>query len=232
MWPYYGGKYSIAHLYPKPKHNRIIEPFAGTAQYSLIHFDNDVLLVDKWDVIIKIWKWLQQCSKQDILGLPRLKQGERLSSLNLSEEEKLFMGFVVGQGQSPRDKASAMTTTYRPNRQNYTLRKTAEQLFKIKHWQFVNGSYECLGNTKATWFIDPPYQHGGHVYVTGNKLDYLALGEWSKSRLGHVIVCENTKADWLPFKPMRKMSGTMYRTVEAIWSSHTHNFELQQMKLF
>ena len=129
MWPYYGGKYSIARLYPKPKHNRIIEPFAGTAQYSLVHFDNDIILVDKWDIIIKIWKWLQQCSKQDVLGLPRLKQGERLSNLNLSDEERLFMGFIIGQGQSPRDKASVMTTTYRPNRQNYTLRKTAEQLF-------------------------------------------------------------------------------------------------------
>ena len=68
--------------------------------------------------------------------------------------------------------------------------------------------------------------------MTGNKLDYPALGEWCKSRLGHVIVCENTKADWLDFKPMRKMSGTMYRTVEAIWSNQHHNFEATQMSLF
>jgi len=173
MWPYYGGKYLLAPLYPKPKHDLIIEPFAGTAQYSLIHFENEIVLVDKWDVIIRIWKWLQNCSQKDILGLPRLKQGERLSSLNLSEEEKLFMGFIIGQGQAPRDKASVMTTTYRPNRQDYTLRKAANQLFKIKHWKFILGSYECLENTEATWFIDPPYQHGGHVYVmTGNRLDY------------------------------------------------------------
>src|SRR3990172_5012680 len=226
MWPYYGGKYLLAPLYPRPKHDLIIEPFAGTAQYSLIHFENEIVLVDKWDVIIRIWKWLQNCSQKDILGLPRLKQGERLSSLNLSEEEKLFMGFIIGQGQAPRDKASVMTTTYRPNRQNYTLRKAANQLFKIKHWKFILGSYECLENTEATWFIDPPYQHGGHVYVmTGNRLDYPLLGEWCKSRLGQVIVCENTKADWLPFKPMKPMNGTMFTTMEAVWSNHRHNFE-------
>lgn len=232
MWPYYGGKFSIAKMYPHPKYDLIIEPFAGTAQYSLLHFQKDVVLCDKWKVIIDIWKWLQQCSKDDILKLPRLKQGDRLSSLNLSSEEKLFMGFIIGQGQSPRDKASPMATTYRPNRINYALHKTANQLFKIKHWKFIHGSYECLGNIQATWFIDPPYQHGGEVYVTGNKLDYPILAEWCMSRNGQSIVCENSQADWMKFYPVRKMYGTTRTTIEVMWSNLPHGFQMIQKSLW
>ncbi len=59
MWSYYGAKTSIVDYYPKPKFDKIIEPFAGTARYALKYFDRDVLLVDKYDVIVKIWRWLQ-----------------------------------------------------------------------------------------------------------------------------------------------------------------------------
>ena len=38
MWGYYGSKSKIASMYPKPMYDKIIEPFAGTAQYSLLHF--------------------------------------------------------------------------------------------------------------------------------------------------------------------------------------------------
>ena len=53
--------------YPPPKNVKIIEPFAGSAKYSLKYWQNDVILVDKYDVVINIWKWLQQCSKSDIM---------------------------------------------------------------------------------------------------------------------------------------------------------------------
>jgi len=51
------------------------------------------------------------------------------------------------------------------------------------------------------------------------------------SRNGQVIVCENTKADWLPFKPMVEMQGTMFRTTEAIWSNQRTNYDAQQTTL-
>jgi site-specific DNA-adenine methylase len=35
MWSYYGGKSKIVQYYPDPKYDTIIEPFAGSAQYSL-----------------------------------------------------------------------------------------------------------------------------------------------------------------------------------------------------
>ena len=63
MWGYFGSKSKIIDKYPKPNYTTIIEPFAGTAQYSLRYWENDVFLYEKYDVIVKLWKWLQICSK-------------------------------------------------------------------------------------------------------------------------------------------------------------------------
>lgn len=54
MWSYYGAKTNVINFYPRPKHDKIIEPFAGTARYALKYFDRDILLVDKYEVITKI----------------------------------------------------------------------------------------------------------------------------------------------------------------------------------
>ena len=87
-----------------------------------------------------------------------------------------------------------------------------------------------MKNTEATWFIDPPYQFGGHAYVE-NKINFNHLSNWCKTREGQVIVCENTKADWLPFKPMINNKGTHKITTEAIWSNIPTNYDNEQQKL-
>ena len=104
MWSYYGSKANVVDLYPKPKHGKVIEPFAGSARYSLKYFENDVLLVDKYEVIVKIWKYLQQASEKDILGLPEPAEKESIESYNLSEGERLLMGFMVWRGTAKPQK--------------------------------------------------------------------------------------------------------------------------------
>lgn len=235
MFSYYGSKSKIVNLYPPPKYSKIIEPFAGTARYSLKYFDRDILLVDKYDVIVKIWKWLQVCSKDDILKLPRLKEAERLSDYKFDcEEQRLLMGFLVSKAQTtPADKATRRATTYRPNNINFQLKFIANNLFKIKHWEIRLGDYAEIENQEAVWFIDPPYQVGGGAYVKNNKgWDYSKLALWCLERKGQVIVCENTNADWLPFLPMKKMRGTHKSTTEAIWSNFQTQFHYQQISLF
>jgi hypothetical protein len=107
MFSYYGSKSKLVDYYPRPKHDRIIEPFAGSARYSLKYFDREVTLVDKYEVICRIWKWLQLCSRQDILSLPVLGKGEDIRLLNLSDDEKLFLGMISGVASiSPRNKVS------------------------------------------------------------------------------------------------------------------------------
>ena len=57
MFSYYGSKSKIVDYYPPPKYGKIIEPFAGSARYSLRFWQKDVLLVDKYPVIIEVWNY-------------------------------------------------------------------------------------------------------------------------------------------------------------------------------
>ncbi len=232
MFSYYGSKSKVVHLYPKPKFDKIIEPFAGSARYSLKYFDRDVLLVDKYEVIVRVWKWLQKASPKDILSLPDLKLGDKINRDDFDcIEQAWLMGFIINQGvSSPRLTVSMMATEEKMKRQK---RFIAENLYKIKHWRVELGSYEDIPNQEACWFIDPPYQFGGEYYWTGNKhIDYEILADWCISRAGQVIVCENTKANWMSFYSLQEMTGTAHTTTEAIWSNYPHNFQARQASLF
>lgn len=230
MFSYYGSKSKIVDLYPPPKYGKIIEPFAGSARYSLKYWDRDVLLVDKYQVIIDVWEFLKNSSKSDILKLPRLNTGQTIDNYELSDIERKFMGFMVQDGTTGmRRTASYFAVKRMDEKFNFII----ENLHKIKHWQLKLCSYEDLQNEDATWFIDPPYQFGGHEYKCSNKtINFNALSDWCKSRKGQVIVCENTKANWMDFVPMKDMQGTMFKTTEAIWSNMPTNYDAQQTTLF
>lgn len=228
MWSYYGSKSKVISFYPKPKTEKIIEPFCGTARYALEYFWLDVLIIDKWSVIVDTWKYLQQCSSEDILNLPDVSKGMDIRKLGLSNEEKNLIGFCINRGSNaPKNIVSGFCSW------NEDKKRIAKDLYKIKHWKIYCSSYLNIENEKATWFIDPPYQYGGEHYKENNSsINYSELAKWCKSRIGQVIVCENTKADWLPFYPMRKLSGAYDVTTEAIWSNIPHDFQSRQDKLF
>jgi len=232
MWSYYGSKSRVVDLYPAPKYGRIIEPFAGSARYSLKYFDRDVLLVDKYPVVVKIWKWLQKCSAGDIERLPNPKPREDIHKYTFDcEEAQMLTRFMIGGGLawmqwivSPQGFGSGVASQ---------KKSIISQLHKIRHWTIICADYTEIENDQATWFIDPPYQFGGHKYPHGNRMiDFSSLAEWCKSRNGQVVVCENTKANWLPFYPMRDMHGTYTKTTEAIWSNQPHDFMARQQSLF
>ena len=230
MWSYYGSKSKIVNYYPPPKYDKIIEPFAGSARYSLKYFDREVILVDKYDVIVRLWKWLQECKPSDILKLPKLKQGEFVSDFNLSYEEGLLVGFLAGTAQGkPRNKISPFAAAQNGRHNQY--KNIAKQLFKIKHWKIIQADYTEIENQTATWFIDPPYQFGGqHQYHFKNKLlNFSDLAIWSEEREGQIIVCENTKANWMNFLPMRKIQGAANsNTTEAIWTNLPTSYSVRQ----
>lgn len=233
MWSYYGSKTNIVKLYPKPKFDRIIEPFAGTARYALEYFEHDVLLVDKYEVITKIWQWLQKCSPNDILTLPRFKAGDNINDFKYDcEEQRYLVGFLVGFGFTNPRKTATPRLRHRPNAMNYTIKKIAQQLWKIKHWEIRSGSFEEIENQKATWFIDPPYQFGGHAYKCSNKyIDYSFLKTWCLSRSGQIIVCENSKATWMDFKPMVTQNVLSGKYSEVIYSNFKTNYDAIQQFL-
>jgi site-specific DNA-adenine methylase len=235
MWSYYGAKTNIVNAYPKPKHDKIIEPFAGSARYSLKYFDREVLLVDQYEVIVKIWQWLQKCSPTDILSLPRkLDIGMSLDDFNFDcEEAKWLMGFLIKKGvERPANKPTNWTANLRPNFTNFSLQRIASNLFKIKHWEIRHGSYVDVQNELATWFLDPPYQEGGHSYVHNNKhINFIQLGEYAQSRIGQIIVCEKTSADWLPFQPLINQKGSKKWQSEAIWTNEKVSYMGKQLEI-
>jgi site-specific DNA-adenine methylase len=220
MFSYYGSKSKVIDLYPSPRHDRIIEPFAGSARYALKWFDRDVLLIDKYETIIRVWQYLQRCSPADVLRLPDLHRGDNVKDFDLADEERWLIGFCINRGSvTPKNIACDF------NSWSSDKRFIADNLFKIKHWRIVCGSYEEAGDDPATWFIDPPYQVGGeHYHCSG--MDFPTLAQWCQSRRGQVIVCENTKANWLPFWPIGNMGGAYSATTEAMWSNEVAQLQL------
>jgi hypothetical protein len=96
----------------------------------------------------------------------------------------------------------------------------ARNVEKIRHWTVFLGDYHDAPDIEATWFIDPPYQYGGQWYEESNKyIDFTGLSSWCQSRKGQVIVCENTKANWMDFRPLIQMNGNRHVTTEAIWTN-------------
>lgn len=230
MFSYYGSKSKIVDLYPPPKFDKIIEPFAGSARYSLKYWQKDVLLVDKYEIIVKVWQWLQKCSPNDILSLPNMEAGQNTDDFNFDcIEAKWLIGFCINGGS-----ASPKKTVKDFNTWNEAKKVIAENTKKIKHWTIQLGTYDEIPNLpNVTWFIDPPYQFGGEYYRYSNKdIDFEHLANWCKNRTGQTIVCENTKADWMDFKPMKGMQGSLYKTVEAIWSNIKTNYDDVQQSLF
>lgn len=222
MWPYFGSKAAIIKYYPPPKYPKIIEPFAGSAKYSLKYWDRDILLVDKYDVITRIWQWLQKSDPEEIRNLRQLKLGENVNDFEWScEEAKWLMGFMLGSTVArPRKTAQKWKTTDRKNYQKNQLIKIAKGLYKIKLWDIHQGDYRDIPNQEATWFIDPPYMKMGKEYKHGSKdIDYSELAKWCKSRSGQVIVCEQLEAQWLPFRELTTVNGTKGKSTEVIWSN-------------
>jgi len=240
MFSYYGSKSKLVNYYPKPTKDLIIEPFAGSARYALKYYDRDVLLVDKYDIIVNIWKYVQSASKNDILKMHLLvpKEKQSLDEFDFDcIEQKQLLGFMIKAGSS-RPALTPSKMRLKDDYINTQIKQVAEITSKIKHWKIICGSYDEIENHDATWFIDPPYQFGGEHYPMSNKdIDYKHLAEWCKNRNGQIIVCENTKADWMEFKPLKKIQGASNtNTTEAIflkgWEEKRKEKDLQAQTLF
>lgn len=215
MFSYYGCKSKIVRKYPKPLYDTIYEPFAGSARYALEYWECAVTLIEAYDKVYRVWKYLQQASEAEILGLPEVEPKQKLETVmgftQLCDEAKWLIGFSVNSGSSIPKK-----TAGKRNHWSRDKIRIAGSLHKIRHWNIWHGDYSDAENIKATWYIDPPYQRAGKYY-TKRIEDYAALGAWCQSRQGQVIVCENDGADWLDFQPLTSLAGQLHTQKEVIW---------------
>ena len=223
MFSFYGSKSKIIKIYPRPIYSAIIEPFAGSARYSLLYFDKDITICDLDEMVIGVWKYLQQATEKDVLSLPNIPNSVELESVqgfsSLSNEEKWLIGYCCNRGSAIPKKHSGKFNSWDKDKI-----RISKNLYKIKHWNIILGTYDELENKKATYFVDPPYRVQGKWYRK-NDINYNHLAEWCKSRNGQVIVCENYGADWLDFKFLKEIPFSHWktekdkkkRTKEVVW---------------
>ncbi len=223
----FGSKVDSAWRYPEPRHSLIVEPFAGGAGYSLLHYKRDVLLIDLDEDVIGVWQYLIETPSNDVARLPLIRPDQEVSELDCSAGGRLLISWCLNQTATPRRKMSSWAV-FHENRACYWGPKRRKQAAliasRVKHWRAIVGDYREAPNTEATWFVDPPYVDGGSHY-RHSKVDYEALASWCRERAGQVIVCERHGADWLPFQRLysaptaRRFSKSRSRCVEAVWLS-------------
>lgn len=220
MFYYLGRKKALARQYPRPLCDTIIEPFAGSAAYSL-HGDNwekNVIINDLNPVTIGIWNYLKEATPSDIESLPDLEPGDLLSDIeSLTEDERWLISFHINPGANQKS-----NVVQKFSRWGAGKRYISQNLHKIKHWTILEGSYATIPNQEATWFVDPPYQEVGNYYMT-NEVNFDHLGEWCTNRKGQTIVCEMNGADWLPFEPLVEMAICGKKTTKEVWYYNLDN---------
>jgi len=214
MFYYYGRKKRMAKWYPEPVCDTVIEPFAGSAAYSL-HGDNwkkNVILVEKDPKVAAIWKWfIHEATQGDIDSLPPLSVGDKSSN---------FLEIVHCVSKGAFGYKEMTVTGIMAQNWNNSRKAMSESLHKVKHWQIVEGDYTNAPDIEATWFIDPPYKGDpGLGYRFSSKmLNYEELASWIQSRQGQVIACEGIGGDYLPFTTLRENTSVGgKRNVEMVW---------------
>jgi len=218
FFSYYGSKWRLAKLYPSPEYKSIIEPFAGSACYSLHYPHLDITLIDKSEVICSIWDYLTRVPESEILSLPLLQPKQKIPRY-LPVEAQRLIGFWTSKASVYPIKTMCngkyLKSTFWGARIRYRI---AKQLQYIRHWKIKHGCYSEVENNTATWFIDPPYKIGGNRYIE-NQIDYTALSRFCLERDGQVIVCENGKANWLSFREFIDTKGMRKNSKELIWTN-------------
>lgn len=236
FFTYFGGKWRAAPKYPPPIYDTIIEPFAGSAGYSLRYPDRKIILVEKSEAIAGIWRYLVGASEREILALPLLEPGQSVEALDVCQEARWLIGMWVSSApQCPKQSRSAnarrspeewaqFAGSPRPLFWGPLCRsRIASQLGRIRHWQITCGDYSGAPDERASWFVDPPYELQGVHYPCGsNALDYDALADWCRTRRGQVMVCEAQGSAWLPFSDWGSFRSNNAATgrkrhAEALW---------------
>lgn len=231
LFPFYGSKWRDAKRYAPPQ-GTVIEPFAGSAGYSVYWGAPVVKLYDVDPIIVGVWDYLIRVSPAEILALPDLEVGQSVDDFNLPQEVKWLIGFWLNRGSAqPKKTKTAFSDRTERAQLVWSQRareRIAEQLPGIRGWTIEQRSFEVVANQDATWFIDPPYVDKGRYYRFKD-VDYVTLARWSRGRLGQVFVCEQQGATWLPFEPLAVIKSTKGTSAEAVYRQNAPANDLFQV---
>lgn len=207
---YYGGKGMLSNRYPKPKHDKIIEPFAGGASYSLRYFNYDVTLYDLNKNVCDAWMFIMSKDATMWIDAVPKKVDSGMSIDNIISD----IGGVPNGLEFILRSAANIGTAGVKTRQDIitaygaiswelnTHKKIHYWNSRIAHWKVLNKSYELSPNEKATWFIDPPYSGIEGRRYDKSIINYDMLARWVMSRRGQAIVCGYIDESWIKFRPI------------------------------
>ncbi len=241
IFSYYGGKARIAHLYPEPTHDTIIEPFCGAAGYSLRHYERKVLLYDSDPVTASIWTWLLGGTvSADIQAyFPwNARQGDRVSAILHPDAPPGMLRLLQSEANAGTQGAKGVhdqITKFGAKAWDRIVPKLEHWVPLIQHWRFHQCDYTAIPNMEGTWFIDPPYGNNAGSRYRTQITDYKALGSWCLDRWGQIIVCENYGADWLPFTPLVVRRGVyssyqLSRAMEGVYVAENQFSDLSELR--
>jgi len=233
FFSFYGGKYRTAVRYGIPRHDTVVEPFAGSAGYSVRFHDRKIVLVEKDPVIAALWRYLTRVQPSEIKAIPLVAPEGHVDDLgNVPPEVRSLVGLWLNRGMTaPCLRPSAWHRAFQATGERPLSRwseqakdRIAKQVEAIRHWRVIEGDYSEAPDVDATWFVDPPYSGVAGRRYRFNKLDFPALGEWCRARQGDVAVCEQGGATWLPFEPFGSVKATegrlrTKRSAEVVWRS-------------
>lgn len=227
FFSYYGAKWTSAVHYGAPRHALVIEPFAGSACYSTRWAAPNVRLYDVSPDICDLWDFLIHSSERDIAAIPDAFESSD-EFLSLPRGPRLLCAFWVSKGRA--EPSGVLSSWYFQYRGASDCRvwgpavkaRIIAQKPAISGWSIDCLSWDRVPLVEAHWHIDPPYSNAAGARYPHSDIDFAALAEWCRALPGHVEVCENEGADWLPFRPSHEVvtsrgrrSGAVSR--EAIW---------------
>jgi hypothetical protein len=229
FFSYYGSKWTGAKHYGPPRHDLVIEPFAGSASYATRWDCENVRLYDLSQDICDLWSWLIGCSVEDVERIPDAFESYA-EVLALPRGPQMLVRFWVSKGRAePSGTLSPWYFQWR-NAQDCRVwgpavkRRIVEQKPLIVRWSIERKAWWEIDVEAAHWHIDPPYNNDAGSRYPHSNLAYSSLAAWCRGLPGHVDVCENVGAEWLPFAPLYdvvtsrgRRSGAISR--EAVWRS-------------
>lgn len=221
---YYGAKHGLASKYPRPRHRVIVEPFAGSAAYSVHHAANidHAILIDADARLVELWHEIQGMTEADVDLIGKQLEQARFTHplLAAMAGSTTMLAVLAGKDRAVTPRMLKDWPCVRS--------RIIRALPHVKTWDVTHGTYADALNVEATWFIDPPYMQQGTMAGAGyaysdESINFDHLARWSRSRNGFVMVCEQSPAAWLPFHPFASQAngagtGTVARQ-EVIWRS-------------
>lgn len=195
MFPYLGSLKRLAKKFPAPMYDTIIEPFAGSAPYSCLYWERNVIINETDPRITNIWKFIQQTSPEEILKLPEPKEHDLIEACTKIQEVRDLIGLSTSR-------VAFFPYHSKPYGFYVNWIKTKQYLaannYKIKHWKILNGDYALLKNQKATWFLDPPAKKHNDGMYSHMVMDYADLYKFVKSREGQLMMRIKFNLEWIP----------------------------------